>query len=256
MRSYTLLLSVALLTGCQDESQSLYERAFETEVAEGLAAATPLYKEVTLRFPDSEEARLAAAKLEGSPSLPQEDDVAAEPVAVQEQSVTPTGDDEDRPTPANNEPAAPSVLLDLPEAKVGGLPLDASASILVEGAEALRTSTLGPVATRVEVEYPEGMPQRTLVVSFGDHDIVRDYYGFMINDPVFRSREGLGVGSKVADFERVYGRANYEVMGDHGYVFTMDAEGRSLMLSADYDCRGSACEVRSIHASTSIELGL
>ena len=56
-------------------------------------------------------------------------------------------------------------------------------------------------------EMPEGDPSDLWVISFGGHRIFRHWNGISFTDAVFRTKEGLGVGSTVRDFEKVYGES-------------------------------------------------
>jgi hypothetical protein len=72
-----------------------------------------------------------------------------------------------------------------------------------------------------EVEYPEGDPTDVYIVTFGSHKVYRHWNAFSFTDPVFRTKDGLGVGSTIKDFEKVYGKAELkESEGGAGFEFS------------------------------------
>ena len=59
---------------------------------------------------------------------------------------------------------------------------------------------------RRTTELLEGQPSDVYVVRFGNHEVYRHWNAFSFKDPIFRTRDGLGVGSTIAEFETVYGK--------------------------------------------------
>jgi hypothetical protein len=62
-------------------------------------------------------------------------------------------------------------------------------------------------SSRIEetTEEREGQPSEMYILSFGTHKVYKHWNAFSYKDPIFRTKEGLGVGSKVKDFNRMYG---------------------------------------------------
>lgn len=75
--------------------------------------------------------------------------------------------------------------------------------IRLDGEQLLKA--VGPCEVRHEEEHFEGEPSEQFVVCFGKHEIHKHWNAFSYRDPVFKTREELGVGSPIADFEAVYG---------------------------------------------------
>src|SRR3989454_11383559 len=62
---------------------------------------------------------------------------------------------------------------------------------------------------RKTTEELEGEPSDLWVVSFGKYEVHRHWNGFSFTDPTFRTKEGVGVGSTVADFDKAYGQSSF-----------------------------------------------
>jgi hypothetical protein len=50
----------------------------------------------------------------------------------------------------------------------------------------------------------EDQPIIIYVISIGGHEITKDYGAFAVEDSIFRTKEGLRVGSRIADFAKYY----------------------------------------------------
>ena len=62
--------------------------------------------------------------------------------------------------------------------------------------------------------YAEGTPVEEYVIKLCGHEVRRRWNGVSWGDPMFRTAEGLGVGSPLAAFDTVYGRG--EAIGEEG----------------------------------------
>jgi len=62
--------------------------------------------------------------------------------------------------------------------------------------------------------YAEGTPVEEYVIKLCGHEVRRHWNGVSWSDPVFRTAEGLGVGSPLAAFDTVYGRG--EAIAEEG----------------------------------------
>jgi hypothetical protein len=99
----------------------------------------------------------------------------------------------DRRSPANG-----SILVDFENGTVGG-------ENLRQGGESLERH-LGPGRVYKTTEVLEGRPIDVYVVRFGDHEVCRHWNAFSYKDPIFRTKEGLGIDSSIAEFETIYGK--------------------------------------------------
>ena len=70
----------------------------------------------------------------------------------------------------------------------------------------------------------EGQPFIEFKISFDGHVVDYDYFRVSFTDPVFRTIEGLGVGSKVKDFDQYYGI---------GTVTSREPRGVSIVYSSE-----------------------
>jgi len=85
---------------------------------------------------------------------------------------------------------------------------------------------------RKTTEKLEGEPSDLWVVSFGKHKIYKHWNGFSFTDPVFRTKEDVGVGSTVADFDKAYGPSSFsEEEGCH-WIF----ENKSIIFGLKSGC--------------------
>ena len=99
----------------------------------------------------------------------------------------------DRQSPANG-----SILVDFENGTVGGVNLR-------QDGESLKR-WLGPGRVYKTTELLEGRPNDVYVVRFGDHEVYRHWNAFSYKDRIFRTKEGLGPGSSIAEFETIYGK--------------------------------------------------
>jgi hypothetical protein len=116
----------------------------------------------------------------------------------------------DHPLPANS-----SILVDFDNGTVDGVNLRQSGESLER--------QLGPSRVYKTTELLEGQPNDVYVVRFGDHEIRRHWNAFSYKDPIFRTKEGLGPDSSIAEFEAIYGKG--ELLEKEGCAihFRMDA---------------------------------
>src|SRR5438445_13024650 len=85
---------------------------------------------------------------------------------------------------------------------------------------------------RQTTEELEGEPSGLWVVSFGKYEVHRHCNGFSFTDPTFRTKEGVGVGSTVADFDKAYGQSSFsEEEGCHWIV-----ENKTFILALASGC--------------------
>ena len=88
------------------------------------------------------------------------------------------------------------------------------------------------VRVRKTTELLEGQPSDMWVVAFGKHKIHKHWNGFSFIDAAFRTKEGVGVGSTVADFDRAYGLSSFsEEEGCH-WIF----ENKTIIFALESGC--------------------
>ena len=116
----------------------------------------------------------------------------------------------DRQSPANG-----SVLVDFENGTVGRVNLR-------QDGESLERR-LGPGRVYKTTEVLEGQPNDVYVVRFGDHEVYRHWNAFSYKDPIFRTKEGLGPGSSIAEFETIYGKGELIEKEDCAIYFRTDA---------------------------------
>ena len=106
-------------------------------------------------------------------------------------------------------------------------------------------SLLAKLGSRVKktTELLEGgEPNDLFIVSFHGHEIRKHAVAFSFTDPVFRTKEGLGVGSTVEEFEKIYGRAVFsEAEGCHWQI-----RGESVYLVVVNGCDSEPSRKRPV----------
>src|SRR5207247_5823694 len=64
------------------------------------------------------------------------------------------------------------------------------------------------------------------------YEVHRHWNGFSFTDPTFRTKEGVGVGSTVADFDKAYGQSSFsEEEGCH-WIF----ENKTFIFALESGC--------------------
>jgi hypothetical protein len=66
-------------------------------------------------------------------------------------------------------------------------------------------AALGPSAVKEETEELEGESTKVYVISFTGHKVYKHWNAFSWRDSIFVTKEGLKVGSSLADFDKLYG---------------------------------------------------
>lgn len=115
------------------------------------------------------------------------------------------------------------IIVDMTAGTVGGVDLSQSGPDLKK--------KLG-VRVKKTTEQMEGEPSELWIVFFGKQQVHKHWNGFSFTDPVFRTKEGLGVGSTVADFDNAYGRSTFsEEEGCH-WIF----ENKTFIFALESGC--------------------
>jgi hypothetical protein len=115
------------------------------------------------------------------------------------------------------------ILVDMTAGTVGGIDLGLSGPELKKklGSRVKKTT-----------ELLEGEPSEVWVISFGKYKIHKHWNGFSFTDVAFRTKEGVGVGSTVADFDRTYGESAFsEEEGCH-WIF----ENKAVIFALESGC--------------------
>jgi hypothetical protein len=128
---------------------------------------------------------------------------------------------------AQKAPCGRLIPVDLRARTVAGVALDTVPERLVQ--------LLGPSRVRVDTAYPEGHASTVHDVEFCGHAVRRHWNSVSWADSVFRTVEGLGVGSRIQDFDREYGEGEgiwgegpavrYSIPGAKGHFF-LEAGGQ------------------------------
>src|SRR5574337_387652 len=116
------------------------------------------------------------------------------------------------------------IIVDFTAGTVGG--------VTIRGDIADISKTIGPNRIRKTTEELEGEPSDVYIISFGDHKIFKHESNFSYNDPIFRTKEGLGVGSEVQDFDRRYGQGR--VSDEEGFAIYYDTETAQVGVATKY----------------------
>ena len=90
------------------------------------------------------------------------------------------------------------IIVDFASGTVGGIKLRGDIEEIRQAIGANRVTK--------ETEYLEGQPSDMYIVSFGTHKIYIHWNAFSYNDPIFKTKDGLGVGSKLQDFNHAFGQ--------------------------------------------------
>ena len=72
---------------------------------------------------------------------------------------------------------------------------------------------IGNKRVKKSQELLEGLPSDLYILSFGTHKVFKHWNAFSYKDLVFKTKEGLGVGSKVDDFNRFFGQGTIREEG-------------------------------------------
>jgi len=119
--------------------------------------------------------------------------------------------------------AGEHLVVDMAAGTVGGVNLRQTGPELKK--------TLGSRVKRTTEEL-EGEPSNLWVISFGKHEVHRHWNGFSFTDPAFRTKEGVGVGSTVVDFDKTYGQSSFsEEEGCH-WIF----ENKTFTFALESGC--------------------
>jgi hypothetical protein len=115
------------------------------------------------------------------------------------------------------------ILVDMAAGTVDGVDLRQSGPELKKKLGARVTKT---------TELLEGEPSDVWVIAFGKRAIHRHWNGFSFTDAAFRTKEGVGVGSTVADFDKAYGLSSFsEEEGCH-WIF----EDKTVIFALESGC--------------------
>lgn len=118
---------------------------------------------------------------------------------------------------------ADSIVVDLAAGTVAGIDMNQSGPVLKQ--------KLG-ARVRKSTEQLEGEPSELWIVLFGKAEIRKHWNGFSFSNPVFRTKDGLGVGSTVEEFDKAYGPSTFsEEEGCH-WLFV----GKTFIYSLKSGC--------------------
>jgi hypothetical protein len=125
------------------------------------------------------------------------------------------------PVRGQQTPCDRPLVVDLRARTIAGVLMDTSPAALVQ--------LLGPARVTIDTAYPEGNPSIVHDIDFCGHTVRFDGNAVSWADSAFRTRENLGVGSQIRDFDRQYGEGEgiwgegpavrYTVPGAKSYFF-------------------------------------
>jgi len=140
-----------------------------------------------------------------------------------------------------------SIPVDLRARTVASMSLDTVPERLIE--------LLGTARVRVDTTYPEGHASTVYDVQFCKHTVRRLWNSVTWTDSIFRTPEGLGVGSQIQDFDRAYGEGEgvwgegpsvrYSPPGATGHFF-LEAGGQCFAPQPGKIVINRACQVTRI----------
>jgi hypothetical protein len=108
-----------------------------------------------------------------------------------------------------------SIIVDFVSGTVGG--------VKIRGNIADITKAIGAQRISKSIEYLEGQPSDLYIISFDNHKISHHGYAFSYTDPIFKTKEGLGIGSKVKDFNRFYGQGRVSMEEGFAIYYKTDS---------------------------------
>ena len=94
-----------------------------------------------------------------------------------------------------------------------------------------------------------GVRSELLVIWFGSESVWRHWNGWSFRSPAIRTKEGIGVGSKLSDLVSIYGNFTQGMEGIETPLFRVEiAKGkyRNLYASIPYNCKSLECIVTRI----------
>jgi hypothetical protein len=112
------------------------------------------------------------------------------------------------------------IVVDLRRRSVGGVQLDTTIAVV--------TAALGSIRVQRRDAMPEGHQEEAYDIDFCGHRVRRFLSGIGIEDSVFRTAEGVGVGSHVATFDSAYGTP--EIASEEGDFLRYTVRSAALNL--------------------------
>jgi len=118
-----------------------------------------------------------------------------------------------------------SILVDFEAGIVGDVKLRGNISNIIQA--------IGSSRVKETTEFFEGQPEKVYIILFGNHKVYkRSKYFFYYKDPTFKTKEGLGIGSKVRDFNRHYGDGR--ILFDEGFSIKYETDKIHISVLTKY----------------------
>jgi hypothetical protein len=117
-----------------------------------------------------------------------------------------------------------SIIVDFSSGTVGG--------VKVRNEIADIKLAIGPSRIEETTEELEGQPNEMYIISFGNHKVYKHWNAFSYNDPIFKTKEGLGIGSKVQDFNRLYGKGRVSL--EEGFAIYYKTKNMQIAVSTKF----------------------
>jgi hypothetical protein len=123
--------------------------------------------------------------------------------------------------------AVRSILVDLPAATFDGINFrqDIHAFDAMVASGRARRST----------EELEGSPNDFYIIPFGTHELYRHWNALSFKDPIFRTETGVGIGSTVGEFEKLFGKGRFAETEGPGIAIDF-ASGGANHFTVSCDC--------------------
>lgn len=116
------------------------------------------------------------------------------------------------------------IVVDFASGTVGG--------VKIRGNIADISKAIGAHRISKSIEYLEGQPSDLYTISFNNHKISHHGYAFSYTDPIFKTKEGLGIGSKVKDFNRLYGTGRVSM--EEGFAIYYKTDSVQIALTTKF----------------------
>jgi len=117
-----------------------------------------------------------------------------------------------------------SILVDFEAGIVGDVKLRGNIANIIQA--------IGSSRVKETTEFPEGQPVKVYIILFGNHKVYKHWNCFSYKDPTFKTKEGLGIGSKVRDFNRHYGDGR--ILFDEGFSIKYETDKIHISVLTKY----------------------
>jgi uncharacterized protein Veg len=100
-----------------------------------------------------------------------------------------------------------SIRVDLLSGQVGDVNMREDINVIM--------AKVGRKRVKVKTDYLHMNAAVMHIIYFGKHQVRKNWESYFFGDPIFRTKENLGVGSTIGEFQKVYGKG--EVKFEDGW---------------------------------------